>query len=294
MLRLTPPQKPHIIVFGNVKGGSGKSTLSMHVAVGLMKAGRRVATLDLDFDQRTLSRYIANRQDFAKERDLILDIPTHYRFEEGPTGTRAHAPETARLNFISRAVAAVEADNDFLIIDTPSGVNKTNLFAHALADTVITPINDSFLDLDVILLASKEQTGNMSQSPYADTVERAREARRSVTSRAMDWLVVRNRFSLLESRNERAIREATEDAGKRLGFRTAPGLAERVIYREFFPNGLTAFDGMEASLLGVKAAPSHVAARQEVRQLISMVQVKPSENKDRWALNPRPQFAPAA
>jgi chromosome partitioning protein len=289
MLRLTPPQKPHIIVFGNVKGGSGKSTLAVHVAIGLLKAGRRVATLDLDFDQGSLTRYIANRKAFATEKDLVLDIPTHYRFDEGTVGTSAHSSENVRLNFISSAVAAVETENDFLVIDTPSGVNKTNLYAHALADTVVTPINDSFLDLDVILAP-----GDRSRSPYADTLQRAREARRSVTSRGMDWLVLRNRFSPLETRNERAVRSAMEAAGERLRFRTAPGLAERVIYREFFPNGLTAFDCLEASLLGVKPAPSHVAARQEVRQLISMIQVKPSERNDRWSAHPRRPFAPAA
>ena len=110
----------------------------------------------------------------------------------------------------------------------------------------------------------------------------------------MDWLVLRNRFAALESRNERAIRDAVEKAGEDLGFRTAPGLAERVIYREFFPKGLTAFDSMEASLLGVKPTASHVAARQEVRKLISMVELKPSEQNDRWAFHPRTPFAPAA
>ena len=293
MLRLTPPQKPHIIVFGNVKGGSGKSTLSMHVAIGLMKAGSRVATLDLDFDQGSLTRYIANRRAFAEDKDLVLDIPTHYRFDEGPSGTSAHSSETLRLNFISNAIAQVEADNDFLIIDTPSGVHKTNLFAHALADTVITPINDSFLDLDAIF-PPKEAAKDTSLSPYAETLERAREARRSVTSRPMDWLVLRNRFSALESRNERAIRDAVEEAGQRLGFRTAPGLTERVIYREFFPSGLTAFDCLEASLLGVKPAPSHVGARQEVRQLISMIQIKPAENNDRWSSHSRSALVSAA
>jgi chromosome partitioning protein len=294
MLRLTPPQKPHIIVLGNVKGGSGKSTLSMHVAIGLLQAGRRVATLDLDFDQQSLTRYVNNRRVFAADNELVLDIPTHYRFEEGPTGTKAHSSETIRLNFVSKAIAAAEPDNDFIIIDTPSGVNKTNLFAHALADTVITPINDSFLDLDVIA-APKEVPKDTAPTPYAETIRQAREARRLVTPRITDWLVLRNRISSLETRNERAIRKAIEEAGERVGFRTARGLTERVIYREFFPKGLTAFDSMEASLLGVQPALSHVLAREEVRQLISMVQVSPSEKSERWTRYPRTLVhAPAA
>jgi chromosome partitioning protein len=286
MLHLTQPQRPHIIVLGNLKGGSGKSTLSMHVAIGLMKAGRRVATLDLDFDQQTLTRYIANRRAFAQEKDLNLDIPTHYRLEEGPTGTKTHSPETVRLNFVSRAIAAAEVDNDFVIIDTPSNVNKTNLFAHALADTLITPINDSFLDLDVIVAAAEPVEG-MAPTPYTATVREAREARRQVTERPMDWLVLRNRTSPLETRNERAIRDAIEGAADEVGFRTGRGLTERVIYREFYPKGLTAFDSMEASLLGVQPTASHVSARQEVRQLISLMQVKPTEKSDRWTRYPR-------
>jgi chromosome partitioning protein len=266
----------------------------MHAAIGLMKAGRKVATLDLDFDQQTLTRYIANRRAFAQENDLVLDIPTHYRLEEGPSGTTTHSPETVRLNFVSTAIAAAEPDNDFIIIDTPSNVNKTNLFAHALADTVITPINDSFLDLDVIVAPMATLKGP-TPTPYTQTIREAREARRAVTARTMDWLVLRNRTSPLESRNERAIRDAIEGAAEKVGFRTGRGLAERVIYREFYPKGLTAFDSMETSLLGVQPTPSHVAARQEVRQLISMIQIKPTEKSDRWTRHPRTDLqSPAA
>jgi chromosome partitioning protein len=276
MLRLTPSQKPHIIVLGNLKGGSGKSTLSMHIAVGLMKAGRRVATLDLDFEQRTLTRYIENREAFAQEKELILDIPTHRDFAEGASGSKEPVNDAARIHFVTTALAAAEPGHDFIVIDTPSGVSKTNLFAHALADTVITPINDSFVDLDVIV-TSKDSAAKPAQSPYTQAIRQAREARKLVTSEKLDWLVVRNRVSPLETRNERAIRDAVEEAGEQAGFRTARGLAERVIYREFFPKGLTAFDSLEASLLGVKPALSHIMARQEVRQVISLIDVKPSE-----------------
>jgi chromosome partitioning protein len=290
MLRLTPPQKPHIIVLGNVKGGSGKSTLSMHMAIGLLGAGRRVATLDLDFDQQTLTRYLNNRQAFGADKELLLATPTHFRFEEAAYGTKEHSAEDSRLNYVSNAIAKAEADNDFIIIDTPSGVNKTNLFAHALADTIITPINDSFLDLDVIV-PPKGGAKQTFPTPYAEIIRQAREARRLVTPRTTDWIVLRNRISSLETRNERAIRDAIEEAGAEASFRCARGLTERVIYRELFPKGLTAFDSMEASLLGVQPSLSHVLAREEVRQLISMVQVKPSEQSDRWTRYPQ---APAA
>src|SRR3954451_11612267 len=239
MLRMSSPKRPHVVVLGNLKGGSGKSTLSMHIAIGLMKAGRRVATIDLDFAQQSLTRYIENRQNFAREKELILDIPTHHCPEESPDT----ATEQSRINFVCSAVAEAEPYYDFLIIDTPSGTNKVSLFAHALADTVITPINDSFLDLDVIV-PLKDPKNNDPRSPYTQALHQAREARKLVTSRHLDWLVVRNRVSPLETRNERAIRDAVEAAGRQAGFRTARGLAERVIYREFFPKGLTAFDSI--------------------------------------------------
>jgi chromosome partitioning protein len=279
MLQMTAPQEPHVIVLGNLKGGSGKSTLSMHIAIGLMKAGRQVATLDLDFEQQTLTRFIDNRKRFARERELIFDIPEHRSPEEGPSGAAPHMSDSARMNFLSGSLAATQTHYDFIVIDTPAGSNRTNLFAHALADTIITPINDSFLDLDVIA-SLREKADGVPASPYAETIRRAREARRLVTSRTTDWLVVRNRISPLDKRNDRALRDAMESAANDGGFRTATGLTERVIYRELFPQGLTAFDSMEASLLGVKPTSSHMLARQEVRQLISMVEVKPAAASD--------------
>lgn len=286
MLRMTSPKRPHVVVLGNLKGGSGKSTLSMHIAAGLMKAGRRVATIDLDFEQRTLTRYIENRRTFAGEKGLVLDIPTHFCLEDGSSAAKAILSDNDRINFISNALSAAEPAHDFIIIDTPSGANRVNLFAHGLADTVITPINDSFLDLDVIATL-KDTTDELVPSPYTETIRRALEARRSVTSRKTNWFVVRNRLSALESRNERAVHDAIESAAKEAGFRTATGLSERVIYREFFPRGLTALDSMETSLLGVKPALSHVLARQEVRQLISTVGLRTPEKSDPLTVFPK-------
>jgi chromosome partitioning protein len=279
MLRMTLPTRPHVLVFGNLKGGSGKSTLSMHVALGLMKEGRRVATIDLDFQQRTLTRYIDNRKAFAKEKDLVLDIPTHFSLEEETPGAKPLPTENERINFVSRALAAADSDYDFIIIDTPSGANKVNVFAHGLADTVVTPINDSFLDLDVIATL-KDPSSEVIPSPYTDMVRSALRARGAVTSRKSSWYVVRNRMSALDSRNERAVRDSIERAASGAGFLTATGLSERVIYRELFPRGLTALDSLEASLLGVKPSLSHVLARLEVRRLIWTVTLRPSETGD--------------
>ncbi|MBV8835628.1 MAG: AAA family ATPase [Alphaproteobacteria bacterium] len=289
MVEETSPGKTHVIVLGNLKGGSGKSTLALHIAIGLMKTGRRVATLDLDFEQRTLSRYIANRQRFSDEKALSLSIPTHYRYEAGPSNARPAGDESAKIGFVSGVLSREEGRSDLLIIDTPSGDSKTNLFAHALADLVITPINDSFLDLDVIVGAGESDA--LEKPPaYAEVIRKAKEARAKVTSRELQWLVVPNRIPTPERRNHRAIHDAIEAASKQLGLSAVRGLAERVIYHEFFPNGLTAFDSLEASLLGMKPSLSHVIARQEVRRLITRITERLTQEPTSWSTAGRLQM----
>src|SRR6202041_2965949 len=68
----------HMVVLGNEKGGSGKSTTALHVAVALMKAGQRVATIDLDCRQRGFTHYINSRRAWARRTGLHLELPAHY------------------------------------------------------------------------------------------------------------------------------------------------------------------------------------------------------------------------
>src|ERR1700752_2941695 len=77
------PNSAHVIVLGNEKGGSGKSTTAMHVAVALLQAGQRVATIDLDSRQRSFTHYIENRRDWAKRARVELDVPAHYCVARG-------------------------------------------------------------------------------------------------------------------------------------------------------------------------------------------------------------------
>jgi len=275
MLRMASDTRPHVVVVGDHKGGSGKSTLAMHIAIGLMKEGRRVASLDLDFHQRTFTHYIENRRVWAKEQGLSLNVPTHHCVDDLPTD-KLPLTDQSRISLISRAVAAFEHYYDFIVIDTPGGASSVSVFAHGLADTLITPVNDSFIDLDVIFSLKKSQDHLPKQSQYSEAVRRALDARDAVTKRKTDWFIVRNRLLPLASRNTRDVHSALETAAREAGFHTATGLSERVIYREFFPIGLTAFDSLEASLLGVKPTLSHVLARQEVRQLIASVRLLPS------------------
>ena len=69
------PQRTHVIVVGNQKGGAGKSTVAMHVIVALMRMGRRTGVLDLDVRQRSLTRYIENRARWIAARGAHLPSP---------------------------------------------------------------------------------------------------------------------------------------------------------------------------------------------------------------------------
>lgn len=294
MLRTASHTRPHIVVLGNHKGGSGKSTLAMHIAAGLMKEGRRVAALDLDFQQRTFTHYIENRRAWAKDNGITLNVPTHLCVDD-LAADKSPVTDQARISLISDAIAALEPHHDFVVIDTPGGASLASVFAHGLADTLITPVNDSFVDLDAILSLKKAQDQLPTQSQYTEAVRRALDARRAVTKRKVDWFVVRNRMLSLSSRNARGVQKVIEAAAQKAGFHIATGLSERVIYREFFPIGLTAFDSMETSLLGVKPTTAHVLARQEVRRLIASVHLLSShEEREPWNINRQTHERPVA
>jgi chromosome partitioning protein len=258
----------HVILLGNQKGGSGKSTLAMHIAVALLQGGHRVTSVDLDYEQRTLTRYIENRRSTAKTRQYSLHIPEHVCIDDlSHRGVKWDDGD--RIDALSEVLRSYEGACDFILIDTPGAGNPLTVFSHGLADSVITPVNDSFVDLDIIFNMGPAADGILKPSRYAQTVQKAFEARRAISKRDPDWIVVRNRMSPLSSRNERGVVEALETLAKRGSFRTVSGLVERVVYREFFPLGLTTFDSFETSQIGVKPNVSHVLARLEVRQLLA-------------------------
>jgi chromosome partitioning protein len=258
----------HVILLGNQKGGSGKSTLSMHIAVALLQSGQRVTTIDLDYEQRTLTRYVENRRITANKEQSSLKIPDHVCIDDlSHRGTKWS--DNDRINALSEVLHSYQAVSDFIIIDTPGNGSPLTVFAHGLADTVITPVNDSFVDLDVIFSMGPTPDTILKPSKYAETIQKAFEARRTVSKRDPDWIVVRNRISPLSSRNEKGVVQALDTLAKRGAFRSVSGLVERVVYREFFPLGLTTFDSFATSRVGVKPNVSHVLARLEVRQLIT-------------------------
>ena len=89
------PTAPHVIVVGNEKGGSGKTTIAMHVAIALLTDGQRVATIDLDSNQKSLTRYIENRRVWAKHCGIELETPIHSHIPrtEGPNVKENEAAE---------------------------------------------------------------------------------------------------------------------------------------------------------------------------------------------------------
>jgi chromosome partitioning protein len=266
-LRVVSTVSPHVIVVGNHKGGSGKSTVAMHIIVALLKSGRRVASFDLDVRQRSLTRYIDNRREWAQQNGQSLELPEH-RSLSPPVVVGGRIDLTGdRIGFCA-ALGAVQHDFDHVVIDTPGGADHLSLLAHGMADTLVTPINDSFVDLDVIAAVSAGGDAPCGPSWYAQNVAAAMASRGRVCGKSTDWIVMRNRQLPTGSRNHQQVAEVLEILAPRLGFRIAAGLCERVVYREFFPFGLTALDPLEGRLLGVSPSVSHVMARMEVRQLV--------------------------
>ena len=266
------PMSAHVVVLGNEKGGSGKSTTAMHVAIALTLMGQRVATIDLDSRQKSFTRYIDNRRAWARHARLNLKLPVHFCVARGTT-LKLDENESIEFASFAEAVSAVERSHDFVVVDTPGTDSYLTRLAHSMADTLITPLNDSFVDLDVIGTVDATTYSVSGESHYALMVRNARRQRRLIDGTRMDWIVVRNRLSILGSRNKRLVGQGLGELAARLGFRCAEGLAERVIYRELFPRGLTALDNLDEPTLGTKPSLSHAAARLEVMSLVEALRL---------------------
>ena len=272
----------HVIVLGNEKGGSGKSTTALHIAVALMKRGQRVATIDLDSRQKSFTHYIENRRDWAKRANIKLEAPSHYCIARG-TSIKLDENEAIEFAGFAEAVTIVEQSHDFIVVDTPGTDNYLMRLAHSMADTLVTPLNDSFLDFDVLGTVDPTTFTVTGHSQYAEMVSETRRHRRLIDGALPDWLVVRNRLSMLGSRNRRLVGEGLEELALRLGFRFTDGFAERVIYREFFPRGLTALDDLDENTLGTRPNMSHVTAREEVMQLLGQLKLPLDERGQKRA-----------
>jgi chromosome partitioning protein len=264
-------------VVGNEKGGSGKSTTAMHIAVALMKCDFEVGTIDLDSRQGTFSAMMDNRRSFALENDLDIPIPRHHRIYPISSSMTVDGlvPENERR--IAEALKDLD-DCDFVIVDTPGTDSPLSRAGHAMAHTLITPINDSFVDLDVLAKVDHEGQRMVEPSIYSRMIWDLQEKRAKQGKPAIDWLVMRNRLSRLNSQNNDAITDLFRSLRRQMGFREAPGFSERVIFRELFPKGLTLLDLRDPGV-GVEMNISHVHAREEVRQLLQTMGLRDVADK---------------
>jgi chromosome partitioning protein len=257
-----------VIVVANQKGGSGKSTVAMHMAIALIKSGQRVATIDLDARQRTFTRFFENRRSWSRQVGRDLEIPEHFCFG------RVHYPtpqdEAAGCKALTDAVDLLRRTCGVILIDTPSHENYLMRLAHSLADNLITPLNDSFVDLDVLGSVDPGTLGLTGISHYAEMVQWARR-QRQLPQMPIEWIVLRNRLSTLGSRNKVLVGQGLRELSRWLDFRCIEGLAERVIFRELYPRGLTAVDDVDDIALGIRPTMSHVSARLEMQNLMSAI-----------------------
>lgn len=259
----------HIIVIGNQKGGSGKSTTAMHLIVALQHAGYKVGSVDLDDPQATLSAYIANRRRFVETNLIELPMPEHRYITRSTRDSVALAEEDERSRMDAQ-LGSLALVSDFVVIDTPGSDSFLSRYGHSLADTLVTPINDSFVDLDLLASVDPNTYKVIRPSTYAEMVWDQKKARALRGGSHIDWIIMRNRLSPMESRNTRAMQQVLGELSRRFGFRTTPGFGERVIFRELFLKGLTLLDLRESGT-GVRLNMSHVAARQEVRALVDAI-----------------------
>ena len=259
--------KPQVIVIGNEKGGAGKSTLAIHIVTGLLHAGRKVAIIDLDLRQRSMAKFFANRRAWTAANGHVLPQPIEPEMGDGAKLAKADPEE--QMSVVDAAFAQAAASADVIVIDTPGGDTVVSRAAHGRADQIVTPMNDSFVDFDLLGTVDPVTLDLLKPSIYSESVWEARKHRAVTEGRhaAIDWIVVTNRLAVAEARNRRRLEEKMQKLAKRVGFRVGPGLRDRVIYRELFPFGLTVAD-LSNDIRPVAVSLAHVAARQEMRNLM--------------------------
>lgn len=260
---LPKKEKNFVIVIGNEKGGTGKSTISMHLIVHLLRLGFKVSSIDVDARQGTLTRYVENRLATQQSKHHSLPIPDHHPIYRSQNKDLAQAEQEDEQNFLE-LYGKIEGC-DFIIIDTPGTDTYLSRMVHSYADLLITPLNDSFIDLDMLGRVDAE-TGEVKRpSTYAEMVWEQKKQRALRRQNAFDWVVMRNRLSSLYAKNKEDMQKTLNMLAKRLGFRVLKGFGERVIFRELFLKGLTVLDLEETNNT---MTLSHVAARQELRSLL--------------------------
>lgn len=272
---MSQERKPYVIVLGNEKGGTGKSTVTMHIISTLCWQGYSVGSIDVDARQGTLTRYIENRALRIENRGEKLPISEHYPIfrSDQETLTASRAEEEDRFSQTMERLS----HHDFIVIDTPGSDTYLSRLAHSYADTLITPLNDSFIDLDMLVRISSDSLNILRPSTYAEMVWDQKKQRAMRDGGKIDWIVLRNRLSNIYSKNKVEMERVLKALSKRIGFRLVAGFGERVIFRELFLSGLTLLDMKETN---TPLTLSHVSAKQELAALMAMIDLPKNLQKE--------------
>jgi chromosome partitioning protein len=178
---------------------------------------------------------------------------------------------------VARARIAVhlrarEKGFDYIILDTPGTISALSRAAHEIADILVTPVNDSLIDIDVLARIDWERRVVLKPSVYAQFVSECRMRAQGAMHRAFQWIVLRNRVPHIQSRNKRDIDALMDLLAQHIGFTAIGGFGERVVYRELFSTGLTVLDAGA----GLDSPASHRAARAEVSNLLGAMAARVS------------------
>jgi chromosome partitioning protein len=265
-----------VIVVGNEKGGAGKSTIAIHLATALMHGGGKVAVVDLDIRQQSLSHFFRSRKAWTESASVVLPMPVELGWS--PDAAKLAGDAEVSLTRLDDVLGQAAEAADFILIDTPGGDTALSRAAHGKADVIVTPMNDSFVDFDLLGQVDPVTLDLIRPSIYAETVWESRKIKAASRGKSIDWVVLRNRLAVTEARNRKRLEERIVALAKRTGFRMGPGLRDRVIYRELYPFGLTIAD-LSPTVRPVPVSLSHVAARQELRSLSQFLglTVQPAE-----------------
>ncbi len=266
----------HIIVLGNEKGGSGKTTSAMHLIISLLKLGFKVGSIDIDSRQQSLSRYIENRDLSHKKNNLPLEIPDHIVIPKSKSSNLMEGAREEEDKFL-QALSDLSVNNDFVVIDTPGSDAPLSRLAHSYANTLITPINESFIDVDLLGRISADNFEVITPGIYSAMFWEQKLKRAARDKGEIRWVVVKNRISSLDTLNRRNIQSALDKLAKKLGFIIAPGFSDRVIFKELFLHGLTLHDAGITNLVRINT--SMIAARQELREFIQALKIKEITDK---------------
>ena len=199
-----------------------------------------------------------------RRHDMVLPMPRRVVLDASTLDSRAEAETEEEGRFVA-ALGELSAC-DYIVVDCPGSYSAYSRLAHSLADTLITPMNDSLVDFDMLARLDPASGHIKGPSVYSEMVWKARQARCATGRRPTDWVVLRNRMASLDARNKRRVASALDELARRIGFRLVPGFSERVVFRELFLSGLTLLDLREADPQAMSM--SNIAARQEVRDLV--------------------------